>query len=661
MTPLHLAAKHGHIEVLEVLKDKLELTTSSSTSGFTALHVAAHFGQTNTVRELLNKLTATVASVVARDNQEHGLTPLHLAAQSGHQGLVRVLLNSPGVQADAATVLHGSIPLHLAAQNGHTAVISLLLSKDTNLIHVADKHGKTGLHLAAKHGQLDMIALLLGQGAEINAVDEFCEQMATDLMAIAASENSPRVLLTSVDRLGLPFLDVLIDCGQKEVVSHPTIQKYLSDVWMGGINWKTWKIFFFFLAFTICPPVWLVLSLPLRHRYCNVPIFKFMSYLVSHVYFIGFLVAVAAIPPYRIVDAESAVPNPIEWMLLLWFSGLLVAELTNPGDRNGLGLIKLLILFLGVAATVTQVVGVFLEGNDMRTCLYIRNQFLGISLTLCFVQILDFLSFHHLFGPWAIIIGSLVIDLVKFVVILAVFMFGFTFYIAAIYQQVYPFDEDASETLGQGNGNANAIYLKVYDVFELLFFSLFGLVDPENLPPVHSTPNWSRTIIKVVFGLYLLISVIVLINLLIAMMSDTYQRIQAQSDTEWKFGRAKLIRNMNKTSSTPSPINLLVKLIIYLKVLIKHKGKVCTASGQQLVDNEEGLNSNKMNADADHSYNSNALPTSIKGTRVAPDDKNVLAGPERVEKAINWRSVVRKYYANKGIENENDIQEVDDS
>jgi len=42
-------------------------------------------------------------------------------------------------------------------------------------------------------------------------------------------------------------------------------------------------------------------------------------------------------------------------------------------------------------------------------------------------------------------------------------------------------------------------------------------------------------------------------------------------------------------------------------------------------------------------------------------DKNVLAGPERVEKAINWRSVVRKYYANKGIENENDIQEVDDS
>lgn len=46
--------------------------------------------------------------------------------------------------------------------------------------------------------------------------------------------------------------------------------------------------------------------------------------------------------------------------------------------------------------------------------------------------------------------------------------------------------------------------------------------------------------------MYMLVSVIVLINLLIAMMSDTYQSIQQQSDIEWKYGLSKLIRNMQK-------------------------------------------------------------------------------------------------------------------
>ena len=78
---------------------------------------------------------------------------------------------------------------------------------------------------------------------------------------------------------------------------------------------------------------------------------------------------------------------------------------------------------------------------------------------------------------------------------------------------------------------------------------------------------------RLAFGVYLVVTVIVLVNLLIAMMSDTYQRIQAQSDTEWKFGRAVLIRDMSRKSGTPSPFNLLTSLFFYIKILCKHGGE----------------------------------------------------------------------------------------
>lgn len=68
--------------------------------------------------------------------------------------------------------------------------------------------------------------------------------------------------------------------------------------------------------------------------------------------------------------------------------------------------------------------------------------------------------------------------------------------------------------------------------FELLFFGVFGqttydeliVKSPKGFPPVK--PAWTANLFKVVFGIYMLVSVVVLINLLIAMMSDTYQRIQ---------------------------------------------------------------------------------------------------------------------------------------
>lgn len=417
---------------------------------------------------------------------------------------------------------------------------------------------------------------------DLTSAGYYCENMATELLAIAASANSAGHILKAVDCNGTPFLDVLIENEQKEVVSHPAVQKYLTDVWMGNLKWATWKIVMVFMTFLFIPIIWLVFSLPLRHRFNRVPIIKFMAYLVSHLYLMLLFLLTVVYPRAPIWQSASMIPSVYEWLLLSWLSGLLVSELTNPGDRGGLGWVKVISIGISAIGVFCHVLAFAFDTNDRLLLIFIRNYFFAWALLMCFVQLLDFLSFHHLFGPWAIIIRDLLKDLTRFLVILLIFIAGFTLHLLAIYQPVYaPKTVNPSQGLGDGNGEAHVSQITLVESFGLLFFSLFGLVDPDGLPTTNQSPIWVVDMAKVTFGIYMMVTLVVLINLLIAMMSDTYQRIQQQSDTEWKFGRAKLIRNMNKTSATPSPLNLFTKLFTYCRAIYKHKG-MYTSSFQRL-------------------------------------------------------------------------------
>ncbi|XP_047368106.1 transient-receptor-potential-like protein [Vespa velutina] len=111
-------------------------------------------------------------------------------------------------------------------------------------------------------------------------------------------------------------------------------------------------------------------------------------------------------------------------------------------------------------------------------------------------------------------------------------------------------------------------------ITEYLFFAIFGQknTDDFSISARHKLqPKWTIYLFKISFSLYMLVTVIILINLLIAMMSDTYQSIQSQSDIEWKYGLSKLIRKMQKTRTAPSPLNLFTTWIIYLIKMCKKK------------------------------------------------------------------------------------------
>lgn len=82
-------------------------------------------------------------------------------------------------------------------------------------------------------------------------------------------------------------------------------------------------------------------------------------------------------------------------------------------------------------------------------------------------------------------------------------------------------------------GDSDTVRMHPINSFELLFFAVFGQTTTEQTQvdkiknvATPTQPYWVEYLFKIVFGIYMLVSVVVLINLLIAMMSDTYQRIQ---------------------------------------------------------------------------------------------------------------------------------------
>ena len=271
------------------------------------------------------------------------------------------------------------------------------------------------------------------------------------------------------------------------------------------------------------------------------------------------------LPPNTTVRS-SLFPYWYEIISVLWYAGLFLAQVrllealicicghyifpkvTNPGAKGGLSWIRPLIVSLGIFAVLVHISvkiflniptdgelifseqAIFVDIEYRSIMMYVRNQFMGATLLFCWIQILDFLAFHPLFGPWAIIIGECLLDVGKFVVVLALFVFGYAMLGSSMNQ---PFGLPSEYINDPELNPENLTQSKLFEVmaaeegnnpifmFEVHFFALFGITSYEDVMASQYIEGWTLYAFKLVFASYLTLSIIVLINLLIAMMSDT--------------------------------------------------------------------------------------------------------------------------------------------
>jgi ankyrin repeat protein len=151
------AAALGDTERLHALLDAdPELVHACSDDGWTALHLAGHFGRTEAAALLLDR----GADIMASSRNRQGNTPLHAALAGRRAGTARLLVQR-GADVNLPDAA-GWTPLHLAAHEGNVEMVRDLLEAGADP-HAARGDGQTPLGVALAEGNGEVAGVLRGE------------------------------------------------------------------------------------------------------------------------------------------------------------------------------------------------------------------------------------------------------------------------------------------------------------------------------------------------------------------------------------------------------------------------------------------------------------------------------------------------------------------
>ena len=110
ITPLHMAAKKGHLEVCKLFIKKLENKNPGDCKGLTPLSCAVEEGQYEICQYIISNLDNK------NPGNKKGVTPLHSAAEKGHLRIFKYI--SKKLEDNSPRDDDGRTPFHYAATEG---------------------------------------------------------------------------------------------------------------------------------------------------------------------------------------------------------------------------------------------------------------------------------------------------------------------------------------------------------------------------------------------------------------------------------------------------------------------------------------------------------------------------------------------------------------
>ncbi|XP_060530179.1 transient receptor potential protein [Cylas formicarius] len=479
--------------------------------------------------------------------------------------------------------------------------------------------------------------------AEYNDMRTQVQNFATCLLDHIRTSNELKVMLNydpqeesweCRQRESLQRVKLAIKYKQKKFIAHPNVQQLLASIWYDGLPGfrrkgmigQGFQVAKIGIMFPILCTMYMINPTSKMGSFMKKPFVKFIVHSSSYAFFLALLGAASQRVEILFLELfgtdwvqdivrewkrteRGALFGIAECGVIVYVVGLIWAEIRSLWSDglieyiadlwNIVDFITNMFYFLWLALRLTSWYVCWRDDSLGKPTWYPREEWdsfepmllsegaFAAGMIFSFLKLVHIFSVNPHLGPLQISLGRMIIDIVKFFFIYTLVLFAFGCGLNQLLWYYAELEKKKCYHLPNGlpdfdnNDKACTIWRRYANLFETsqsLFWASFGLVDLMCFE-LTGIKGFTRFWALLMFGSYSVINIIVLLNMLIAMMSNSYQIISERSDTEWKFARSRLwISYFDDDGDLPAPFNVIPRPSSLFQKCGCQKSKLSSAS-----------------------------------------------------------------------------------
>ncbi|KAI1241910.1 hypothetical protein IHE44_0005417 [Lamprotornis superbus] len=389
--------------------------------------------------------------------------------------------------------------------------------------------------------------------SEYEELSRQCKQFAKDLLDQTRSSRELEIILNYRDDNSLieeqsgndlARLKLAIKYRQKEFVAQPNCQQLLASRWYDefpGWRRRHWAvkmltcvvIGLLFPVFSVC---YLIAPKSPLGLFIRKPFIKFICHTASYLTFLFLLLLASQHIDRSDLSMQGPPPTVVEWMILPWVLGFIWGEIKQMWDgglqdyiHDWWNLMDFVMNSLYLATISLKIVAfskysglVPRDSWDMWHPTLVAEALFAIANIFSSLRLISLFTANSHLGPLQISLGRMLLDILKFLFIYCLVLLAFANGLNQLY--FYYETNEPGNCKGIRCEKQNNAFSTLFETLQSLFWSIFGLINLY-VTNVNARHEFTEFVGATMFGTYNVISLVVLLNMLIAMMNNSYQLI----------------------------------------------------------------------------------------------------------------------------------------